>query len=99
MKYSISGYNVEAKKGRAAVTQYCQAWKNELTAMSAALSKMFAAKEITLAMHNKKREAINKSVRELNECIKTINRQFAEPKQVKQAEPDKIEQEQTEDLS
>ena len=76
MLKSISGYNQAARMGKDAAMKYCQIWREELAAESAALTADLNNKKITPAMHNIKRESLNRRTKELNNCIQSLNKQF-----------------------
>ena len=76
MPRSVTGYNLEAKKGRDEAMKYCQAWQFELTKIGAVLIADLTNKKITQAVYNLKREELNRQTEDLNKCIKTMNAQL-----------------------
>jgi hypothetical protein len=76
MQKSIIGYNEAAKRGKDAAMKYCQQWKMDITKESAALAVDLSSKKISVAAYNLKRDALNRSTKDLNECIQAINKQF-----------------------
>ena len=76
MPRSISGYNLEAKKGKDAALKYCRAWQLEITSEGTKLASEFTGKKIDKITYNIKRDALNKQTKDLNECIQSINKQF-----------------------
>ena len=74
MQKSIMGFNAAAKQGKSVAQKYCQAWQSELTVAGAELAAELVGKKIDKATYNRKREALNKQMKDLNECIQAVNR-------------------------
>ena len=76
MSKSITGFNAAATKGRNAAILYCQHWQNEIRMESTLLAENFVNRKIKSIEYNNKRVELNKRTKDLNECIKMLDRQF-----------------------
>ena len=71
---TIAGFNIEAKKGVEAASNYCKQWKKEIDTEGLAIARDYDAGKIGKMLYNLKREALNASTRELNRCIAMVNK-------------------------
>ena len=76
MAMSIKGYNDAARQGRAAAVDYCKDWQVEIKNEGIELATRLADKEITIEKYNALRGKLNERTKDLNACIKSINKQF-----------------------
>ena len=76
MTKNIAGFNAAAAKGRSAAVQYCQDWQLEIKKESTLLAENFVSKTIKSADYNKRRVELNNKTKDLNDCIKMLNRKF-----------------------
>ncbi|MCL2168735.1 MAG: hypothetical protein FWB74_01755 [Defluviitaleaceae bacterium] len=76
MASSIKGYNEAARQGKKTALEYCEKWQKELKVAGINLAKQVENKTIGLAAYNKLRAELNERTKDLNACIKSINRQF-----------------------
>jgi hypothetical protein len=72
-KYTITGFNAEAKKGRMAAMKYCQEWQMELVNAGMVLTTELTGHKIDKALYNVRREALNKQTKDLNDCVRMVN--------------------------
>jgi len=74
MTKSIIGFNDAARRGKDVATTYCQLWRSEITKESTVLANELVNKKIDKNTYNFRRERLNKSTKDLNDCIASLNK-------------------------
>ena len=77
MARTIKGYNEAVRKGAAEAARYCEAWQKALQIDGRKLAEDVAAKRIDLTRYNKRRKELNEETKNLNDCIKSLNKRLS----------------------